>query len=132
MCSRKGSRLGRTSFGTDEGSPEHVLQRSSETTFGSWKISLEGIPKGIECKGSFLGVRPEGQGLTAHRPRSMGGSRKDPDPRIGTSREELTSARKALGLEYGFARIPHPGPSWRIPYAHSEPLFFGIGATRIR
>jgi len=80
MCSRKGSCLGRSSFGTDEGSPEHVLQRASETTFGSWKTSLEGIPKGIKCEGSFLGVRSEEQGLAAHWPRSMGGSRKDPIP----------------------------------------------------
>jgi len=43
--------------------------------------------------------------------------------RTGNQGIELASARKALGLDCGETRVPHPGPSWRIPTAHSEPPF---------
>jgi hypothetical protein len=45
---------------------------------------------------------------------------------------ELASARKALGLDHGETRVPHPGPSWRIPTAHSEPPNIRQGATQAR
>lgn len=50
-------------------------------------------------------------------------------PRIDLNGIELTSARKALGLDRGATRAPHPGPSWRIPNAHSEPPIIRIRAT---
>jgi hypothetical protein len=50
-------------------------------------------------------------------------------PRIDRKGMELTSARKALGLDRGETRVLHPGPSWRIPTAHSEPPIIRNGAT---
>jgi hypothetical protein len=54
------------------------------------------------------------------------------DPRIDDQGIELASARKALGLDRGATRVPHPGPSWRIPTAHSEPPIIRRGATQTR
>jgi hypothetical protein len=53
----------------------------------------------------------------------------DVDPRTDIKGIELTSARKALGLDRGETRVLHPGPSWRIPTAHSEPPIIRNGAT---
>lgn len=45
----------------------HVLQRRSETALGPWKRGLEGIPQGIQCKGSV----PYASALGAWARRSM-------------------------------------------------------------
>ena len=60
-----------------------------------------------------LGSPPDGFGRRTV-PREIG-------PRTDINGIELASARKALGLDRGATRVPHPGPSWRIPTAHSEP-----------
>jgi hypothetical protein len=68
-----------------------------------------------------LGSPPDGLGRRMV-PRSFG-------PRIESDGIELASARKALGLVRGATRVPHPGPSWRIPTAHSEPPIIRNRAT---
>ena len=94
---------------------------------GPWRYSARNIMYGIGpfCFGKRdLGSPIDGLGRCPV-PFDVG-------PRTDIKGIELTSARKALGLDRGATRAPHPGPSWRIPTAHSEPQIIRQGETQTR